>query len=58
MSKYNKYKENFKKSIQESNNRPDKYELEDCELMPEDDTEYVKNYLNKKKGGKINETDV
>ena len=51
MSKYDKYRDNFKKSVQESANQPDKYELEDCELLPEDDTEYVKDYLNKK-GGK------
>lgn len=58
MSKYDKYKDNFKKSVQEIINQPDKYELEDCELLPEDDTEYVKDYLNKKKGGKTDETSV
>lgn len=58
MSKYDKYKGNFKKSVQESINQPDKYKLEDCELLPEDDTEYVKDYLNKKKGGKTDETSV
>lgn len=58
MSKYDKYKDNFQKSVQESINQPDKYELEDCELLPEDDTEYVKDYLNKKKGGKTDETSV
>lgn len=58
MSKYDKYKDNFKKSVQESINQPDKYKLEDCELLPEDDTEYVKDYLNKKKGGKTDEDNV
>lgn len=58
MSKYDEYKENFKKSVQESLNQPDKYELKDCELLPEDDTEYVKDYLNKKKGGKADENNI
>lgn len=57
MSKYEKYRESFKKAIQESTNQPDKYELEDCELLPEDDTEYVKEYL-RKRGTEPNETGV
>ena len=57
MSKYEKYRESFKKAIQDNRNQPDKYELEDCELMPEDDTEYVREYL-RKRGIKPNETDI
>lgn len=50
MSKYDKYRENFMKSVQESNSRPDKYTLEECELAPDDDTEFVKNYLKARRG--------
>ena len=57
MSKYEKYRENFKKAIQEDLSQPEKYELEDCELMPEDDTEYVREYL-RRRGIETNETDI
>ena len=57
MSKYEKYREGFKKAIQEDLNQPEKYKLEDCELMPEDDTEYVREYL-RKRGMEPDETDI
>lgn len=57
MNKYEKYRENFKKAIQEELNQPKKYKLEDCELMPEDDSEYVKEYL-RKRGTEEDETDI
>lgn len=57
MNKYEKYRENFKKAIQEELSQPEKYKLEDCELMPEDDTEYVREYL-RKRGINPDEPDV
>ena len=57
-NKYDKYKENFKKAIEEERNQPEQFDLENCELMPEDDSDFVKAYLNKRKEEASDETSI
>lgn len=57
-NKYDKYKDIFKKAIYEEKNKPEQFDLDNCELMPDDDSEFVKSYLKKRKDESTHEDSI